>query len=75
VYKTDCIANVQQDATQTELDIHPLLDTICVITGKDGRHAVEAQRDLINRDPEVDGNITHFKRLRFQIEAGAKRGS
>jgi hypothetical protein len=35
--------------------------TICVITGKDGRHAAEALRDLISRYPEVDGNIVHFK--------------
>ena len=35
--------------------------TICVITGKDGRHAAEALRDLISRYPEVDGNIVHSK--------------
>ena len=38
-----------------------VIDTICVITGKDGRHAAEALRDLISRYPEVDGNIVHFK--------------
>ena len=38
-----------------------VIDTICVITGKDGRHAAEALRDLTSRYPEVDGNIVHFK--------------
>ena len=38
-----------------------MIDTICVITGKDGRHAAEALRDLISRYPEVDRNIAHFK--------------
>jgi hypothetical protein len=38
-----------------------VIDTICVMSGKDGRIATEALRDLINRYPEVDGNIVHFK--------------
>ena len=38
-----------------------VIDTICAITDKDGRHAAEALRDLISKYPEVDGNIVHFK--------------
>ena len=38
-----------------------MIDTICAITDKDGRHAAEALRDLISKYPEVDGNIVHFK--------------
>ena len=38
-----------------------VIDTICAITDKDGRHAAEALRDLSSKYPEVDGNIVHFK--------------